>query len=44
MVGFVMSELFVGEYGIITLGLRYAIAIVLPIVGIFFFVFKDFSQ
>jgi len=28
------------DYGIITLGLRYAIAIVLPIVGFFFFVFS----
>ncbi|HEX2950501.1 MAG TPA: ferrous iron transport protein B [Armatimonadota bacterium] len=33
------SNLFVGEYGIITLGITYAIAIVLPIVGLFFFVF-----
>lgn len=29
-----------GDYGIITLGIRYAIAIVLPIVGTFFFVFS----
>ncbi len=35
-----IKSLFVGEYGIITLGIRYAIAIVLPIVGIFFFVFS----
>lgn len=35
-----IKSLFVGEYGIITLGFRYAIAIVLPIVGIFFFVFS----
>jgi ferrous iron transport protein B len=35
-----IRSLFVGEYGIITLGLRYAIAIVLPIVGIFFFIFS----
>lgn len=35
-----IRSLFVGEYGIITLGLRYAVAIVLPIVGIFFFVFS----
>ena len=35
-----VSSLFVGEYGIITLGVRYAVAIVLPIVGIFFFVFS----
>ncbi|MHB9132335.1 MAG: ferrous iron transport protein B [Armatimonadota bacterium] len=33
------SSLFVGEYGIFTLGITYAIAIVLPIVGLFFFVF-----
>ena len=35
-----IRSLFVGEYGIITLGIRYAVAIVLPIVGIFFFVFS----
>jgi ferrous iron transport protein B len=35
-----VNSLFVGEYGIITLGIRYAVAIVLPIVGIFFFVFS----
>lgn len=29
-----------GDYGIITLGIRYAVAIVLPIVGTFFFVFS----
>jgi len=34
-----IAELFVGEYGLITLGLRYAIAIVLPLVGAFFLVF-----
>jgi len=28
--------LFVGEYGIVTLGLTYAIALVLPVVGLFF--------
>ncbi len=33
------SLLFVGEYGLITLGLRYAIAIVLPLVGAFFLMF-----
>lgn len=33
------SNLFVGEYGILTLGITYAVAIVLPIVGLFFFVF-----
>lgn len=32
-------ELFVGEYGMLTLGLRYAFAIILPIVSIFFLVF-----
>jgi ferrous iron transport protein B len=36
----VITSLFVGDYGIITLGVRYAVAIVLPIVGIFFFVFS----
>lgn len=36
----ILNSLFVGEYGIITLGIRYAVAIVLPIVGIFFFVFS----
>ena len=35
-----LSSLFVGAYGIITLGIRYAVAIVLPIVGIFFLVFS----
>lgn len=35
-----LQELFVHEYGIITLGLRYAVAIILPIVGIFFIVFS----
>jgi ferrous iron transport protein B len=33
------SNLFVGEYGILTLGITYAVAIVLPIVSLFFFVF-----
>ncbi len=36
----VLQDLFVGEYGIITLGLSYAIAIILPIVGTFFIVFS----
>ncbi len=36
----ILRELIVGEYGIITLGLRYAIAVVLPIVGTFFIVFS----
>ena len=33
-------SLFAGEYGIVTLGIRYAIAIVLPIVGTFFIAFS----
>jgi len=32
--------LFVGEYGLLTLGLRYAVAIILPIVGTFFLFFS----
>jgi len=36
----IIQELFIHEYGIITLGIRYAIAIVLPVVGIFFIVFS----
>lgn len=35
-----LYELMVGEYGIITLGIRYAVAIVLPIVGTFFIAFS----
>ncbi len=35
-----IQELFVGDYGIITLGVRYAVALILPIVGTFFFVFS----
>lgn len=35
-----LQELFAFEYGLITLGLRYAIAIVLPIVGAFFLFFS----
>jgi ferrous iron transport protein B len=34
-----ISQLFVGEYGVLTLGLRYAFAIILPLVGAFFLVF-----
>ena len=34
------QDLFVGEYGIFTLGLRYAVAIILPIVGTFFLAFS----
>jgi len=36
----IIQDLFVGEYGIITLGLSYAIAIILPIVATFFIVFS----
>ena len=36
----VIQELFVGEYGIITLGLRYAIGIILQIVATFFLFFS----
>ncbi|MBO8126310.1 MAG: ferrous iron transport protein B [Firmicutes bacterium] len=36
----VLQDLFAHEYGIITLGVRYAIAIVLPIVGTFFLAFS----
>jgi ferrous iron transport protein B len=32
--------LFVGDYGLLTLGLRYAVAIILPIVGTFFLFFS----
>ena len=35
----VIQDLFVGEYGVLTLGIRYSIAIILPIVTIFFMVF-----
>ena len=33
-------SLFVGEYGLLTMGLRYAVAIILPIVGAFFLFFS----
>jgi len=36
----VVADLFVGEYGMVTLGLRYALAIVLPLVGAFFLMFS----
>jgi ferrous iron transport protein B len=36
----VWQELFVGEYGVITLGLRYALGIILPIVATFFLFFS----
>lgn len=35
-----LQELFAFDYGLITLGLRYAVAIVLPIVGAFFLFFS----
>jgi ferrous iron transport protein B len=35
-----LQELFVGEYGVITLGVRYAVALILPIVTTFFFAFS----
>jgi len=34
-----LRALFVGEYGLLTLGLRYAVGIILPIVGAFFLFF-----
>lgn len=34
-----IQGLFGGEYGVLTLGVRYAVAIILPIVGTFFFAF-----
>lgn len=36
----ILRELFVGEYGVITLGLRYALGIILPIVTTFFLFFS----
>lgn len=36
----VLQELLVGEYGVITLGLRYAVGIILPIVATFFLFFS----
>jgi ferrous iron transport protein B len=36
----VVRDLFGGEFGIITLGVRYAVALILPIVGMFFIVFS----
>jgi len=35
-----LQELLANEYGIITLGVRYAVAIILPIVGTFFLMFS----
>ncbi|MFA4842946.1 MAG: ferrous iron transporter B [Candidatus Omnitrophota bacterium] len=34
-----LRDLFVGEYGVITLGIRYAVALILPIVTAFFIAF-----
>jgi ferrous iron transport protein B len=34
-----ITDFFVGEYGVLTMGLTYALAIVLPVVGFFFIVF-----
>jgi ferrous iron transport protein B len=36
----IVQELIVGEYGVLTLGLRYAVGIILPIVATFFFFFS----
>jgi len=36
----VVQDLFVGEYGIVTFGIRYAIALILPVVGTFFIAFS----
>jgi ferrous iron transport protein B len=36
----IFQDLFVGEYGILTLGIRYAVALILPIVGTFFLFFS----
>ena len=35
-----IRDLFIGEYGVVTLGLTYGIAIILPIVGTFFIMFS----
>jgi ferrous iron transport protein B len=35
-----LSALFIGDYGLITLGVRYAVAIILPVVGTFFLFFS----
>lgn len=36
----VLQDLFVGEYGVITLGMRYAVALILPIATFFFLIFS----
>lgn len=35
-----LTDLMVGEYGVITLGIRYAVAIILPLVSVFFIAFS----
>jgi ferrous iron transport protein B len=35
-----LQELFVGEYGVITLGFKYAVALILPLVTFFFLIFS----
>jgi ferrous iron transport protein B len=35
-----LAALFIGDYGLLTLGLRYAVAIILPVVGTFFLFFS----
>ncbi len=39
----ILRDLFVGEYGLVTMALTYAVAIVLPIVG-YFFIFFSFLE
>jgi len=36
----IFQDLFIGEYGLITLGFRYAVALILPIVTFFFLMFS----
>lgn len=40
----ILQDLFVHEYGMLTLGLRYAIALILPIVGTFFLLFSSLED
>lgn len=40
----VFRDLFTGDYGVLTLGVRYAVALVLPIVGAFFLVFATIED
>lgn len=40
----VLHDLVAGEYGVVTLGVRYSVALVLPIVGSFFLVFALFED